>query len=174
MDEKKRRILTVKHVSYTGIILLCYILGATPGLFRLFGAAPNLMIPLVTVIAMYEGEFAGGMYGALCGLLWDSGAFTLFGLGGMFFLLAGVVIGLLVIYLLQNSLKNAFTLTAATALLHGVMTYSFLYGMWGYEGSYLILLNKTLPSVLYTTLLTWPAYLGLGRIHNRFKELAED
>lgn len=174
MDQKKRRILAVKHLSYTGIILLSYILGTTPGLLTIFGTSPNLVVPLVTAIAIYEGEFAGGLYGAFCGLLWDNGSFTLFGLGGMFFLLMGVVIGLLIIYLLQNSLRNAFALTAAAALLHGVMTYSFLYGMWGYEGSYLILLNKTLPSVLYTTLLTWPAYLGIGRIHHRFKELAED
>ncbi len=174
MDEKKRRILTIKHLSYVGIILLSYILGSTPGLLTFYGTSPNLMIPLVTVIAMYEGEFAGGMYGALSGLLWDSSAFTLFGIGGMFYLLAGVIIGLLIIYLLQNSLKNALLLSAAVALLHGVMTYSFLYGMWGYEGSYLILINKTLPSVLYTSLLTWPAYYAIGKIHRHFKELVED
>ena len=81
-----------------------------------FGIKPNLVIPAVVCIAMVEGEFVGGLLGALGGMLLDLGAFSVFGFYSIQLLVICVAIGLLVIYLMKNNLLSAAILFGGTAL----------------------------------------------------------
>ncbi len=42
-----------------------------PGLLQLGQAKPLFILPLCLAVAVYEGEFAGALFGAVSGLLWD-------------------------------------------------------------------------------------------------------
>ncbi|MDD2955715.1 MAG: rod shape-determining protein MreD [Oscillospiraceae bacterium] len=153
-------VLTVKYSLMTLMLILLYALQTTPSLFALWGVRPVLLIPAAVAIAMTEGEFAGGVFGAFCGLLCDLGSQTLFGFNGLILLLCCTGVGLLTIYLMRPSWRSALLYTAAVALLRGLIDFFFSYGMWGYEGVSLILLRETLPVAAYTTAVAPLFYLG--------------
>lgn len=79
MNNNKAKVYAVKYCSYVLILLALYVLQTTPGFLSVFGIKPNLVIPAVVCIAMVEGEFVGGLLGALGGWLLDLGAFSVFG-----------------------------------------------------------------------------------------------
>ena len=61
----------LKWICYMLALFVCAALQTTPGLFRLGQAKPLYLLPLCLAVAVYEGEFAGALFGAVCGLLWD-------------------------------------------------------------------------------------------------------
>lgn len=77
MNNNKAKVYAVKYCSYVLILLALYVLQTTPGFLSVFGIKPNLVIPAVVCIAMVEGEFVGGLLGALGGCSWTWGPFGL-------------------------------------------------------------------------------------------------
>ena len=61
----------LKWGCYVLALFVCAALQTTPGLFQLGQAKPLFILPLCLAVAVYEGEFAGALFGAVCGLLWD-------------------------------------------------------------------------------------------------------
>ena len=173
MDQKTKRLIVIKNLIYTLSVLLAFILQETPVLFEIREVRPVLVIAVVTVIAMFEGEFAGGLFGLLGGLLCDTAAAHIFGVASIFFLVLGCGCGLLVIYLIQPNRKTAFLLAFGFALIYGLASHYLIYGLWGYEGASQLIVAKTLPSALYTALaaalLLWPA----RKFHEYFEEALE-
>lgn len=48
-----------------------YGLQTMPGLFQFGAAKPLWLLPLCLAVSAAEGEFAGAIFGAVCGLMWD-------------------------------------------------------------------------------------------------------
>ena len=92
--EKKKFFACFRYVVYTVIFFLFYVLQNTPSLFSVRGIKPILLIPAAVVFAMYEGEFIGGIFGALAGMLCDMGGFFLFGFDAILTLVFSAVSGL--------------------------------------------------------------------------------
>ncbi|MGI6404766.1 MAG: hypothetical protein ACOX0K_11300 [Oscillospiraceae bacterium] len=149
-----RYLLILKYTLYTLLLLLLYILQTTPRLFEIAGAKPMLVIPAALSIAMVEGEFVGGIYGALAGLLCDLGASVLFGFHGLLLALFCIGVGLLVIYLMHCNIRGALLFVTATMLVRGGIEYLFSYRMWGYENVWKVFAFHILPMSLYTILVT--------------------
>ncbi len=143
-----------KYTLYALILLLLYILQTTPGVLELAGAKPMLVIPAALAIAMVEGEFVGGVYGALAGLLCDLGGSVLFGFNGLFLSVFCIGAGLLVIYLMHCNTRGALLFVTVTMLVRGSVEYLFGYRMWGYENVWKIFALRILPMSLYTILVT--------------------
>ena len=61
----------LKWVCYAVALFVCAALQTTPGLLQLGQAKPLFILPLCLAVAVYEGEFAGALFGAVSGLLWD-------------------------------------------------------------------------------------------------------
>src|SRR5699024_4789730 len=120
------------YACYGMLLLVLYTLQTTPGLFVIAGIKPNLVIPAALTIAMLEGEFLGGIYGAFAGLLCDLNGPALFGFYAILLLTAGVLAGLAFLYLLQPRLTNFILLTACVLLVCGLLEYLFYYEMWDY------------------------------------------
>lgn len=173
MDQKTKRLIVIKNLICTLAVLIAFILQETPALFEIREVRPVLVIAVVTVIAMFEGEFAGGLFGLLGGLLCDIAAAHIFGVASIFFLVLGCGCGLLVIYLIQPNRKTAFLLAFGFALVYGLASHYLIYGLWGYEGASQLILEKTLPGALYTALaaaiLLWP----MRKFHEYFEEALE-
>lgn len=159
-----------KHLVYTVLVLICYILQETPRLLAIGNVRPILVISVVTAIAMIEGEFAGGLFGLFGGVLCDTAAFHIFGVAPIFFLILGCSCGLLVIYLIQPNVKTAFLLCGGFALIYGVIAHYLIYGIWGYVGANRLLIFKTFPVAVYTAIFGMVVFLLVRWIHDRFEE----
>ena len=62
----RRKIL--KFFVYAVIVFASYVIQSTPGLFEFQGVSPMLVLPACICLAVYEGEFAGGLFGFFAGL----------------------------------------------------------------------------------------------------------
>ena len=66
---KRKSSQIFKWVCYTLLMLLCTVLQTMPGLFQLGAAKPLYLLPLALAVSVFEGEFAGAIFGAVCGLM---------------------------------------------------------------------------------------------------------
>ena len=160
--ERKKFFSFFRYVVYAILFLTLYVLQNTPSLFSVYGVKPILLIPAAVVFAMYEGEFVGGVFGALAGMLCDLGGFFLFGFDAILTLVFSAVSGLLTIYLLRRNLRNAFMMVFVSMLILCCLTYFFMYHIWQYEDVASIFWDSTLWVILYSTLLT-PVYFWMWR-----------
>ena len=78
---------------------------------------------------------------------------------------------LLVMYLVRVNVWNALLFVFAGALLQGLIDFFFYYLIWDYDYSYLILLKKILPTVLYTTLISPLFFFIIRKISYTFSEV---
>lgn len=171
MEQKTLRLFIWKNLIYTLLILLAYLLQETPALFP-EPLRPVLVISMVTAIAMNEGEFAGGLFGLFGGLLCDTAVFHIFGVASIFCLVLGCGCGLLIIYLIQPTVRSAFLLSGAFALIYGLAVHYLIYGMWGYDGAGRLLLTRTFPSAVSTAVFGMGCFWIVQKIHLGFEEAA--
>lgn len=173
MEQRLKKILILKNAIYAALLIVCFILQETPALWGIYYVRPNIVIAFVTVLAMYEGEFSGAVYGLFGGLLCDMAAFHLYGVATLFFILLGCASGLAAIYLVQQNLRIAFLMTLCCALVYGLVTYFLIYGLWGYENSALLLLTRTLPSAVYSAVFSMPLFWVFNKMRIGFAEMTE-
>ncbi len=167
---KAKKLLIVKYTAYALALILLGVLQQTPNLFAIAGIRPILLVPAVVCIAMFEGEFIGGIFGAAAGLLYDAASYTLFGFYSIQLLLYGVGIGLAVIYYVKNHWKNSLLFTAAVLVLLELFKHFFYFAMWRYPGNARLLLTSSLPTIAYSLVLTVPLYLLERYFHTMIEE----
>lgn len=155
----------LKHSLYIFILCLSYVISTSPAL----SLRPVLVLPMVAALAIYEGEFAGGLYGALAGILLDYGAMTVFGINAMLLLVLGCAAGLSSLYLLRRSVLTALILTASMAFIEGLVSFFLLYGIWRLPGAYVLLWRRFLPVALITVLAAPVYHWGIGFIYRYFE-----
>lgn len=169
MVNNRRQVLFKKYLAYSLLFLLLYVLQSTPGLFGVLGVRPVLLIPAAVTLAMYEGGFTGGLFGALAGMLCDLGAFSFYGLYSLLLLCCSAAAGLLVVYLMRRTLRVAMLLTGASALLCGLLRFYFDYVLWGYTGISDIFWEQCVPMTIYTAAVS-PLFFYLFRRMDRHFE----
>lgn len=168
------RLRVIKHVLYVLMTLILYVLQTVPGLFEAWGVKPILAVSAAISIAMFEGEFTGGIYGALAGLLCDTGGFSLFGFNGFFVCVCCIAAGLLVTHLMRCNLLSCLLFVLVAMFLRGSIEYIFAFGMWRYPNAIMIYLRDTLPTVAYSTIAAIPVYGIFRSIRRRFSLLEEN
>lgn len=119
---------------------------------------------------MFEGEFIGGIFGLLAGMLADLGSYNIFGFNTLLLLVSCCAIGLLIIYLMKNSKINAVILSFSVLLLRGFLEYFFVYLIWNYENSWKILLYRILPTIIYSLVFVVPIYILFSKLYTYFQE----
>ena len=138
-------------------------------LLQLGQAKPLFILPLCLAVAVYEGEFAGALFGAVSGLLWDYTAGRTVGMLALELLLLCFALSVLVQVYLQGSTWNFALISTGTALVVLSLDWLFFYYMPGYSGA----VERYLWFVLPTAALTIPVCLVLfgavRRIHAEFK-----
>ena len=77
---------------------------------------PLFILPLCLAVAVYEGEFAGALFGAVSGLLWDYTAGRTVGMLALELLLLCFALSVLVQVYLQGSTWNFALISTGTAL----------------------------------------------------------
>jgi len=163
--------LVAKHLTYGLALLVLYVLQTTPGLFVIFGAKPMLVVPAAIAIAMHEGEFVGGWYGAFAGLLCDMGGNMLFGFSGLLLTFFCVGTGLLVTHLMHSNIWNSILFTFIAMLAMGSLEFLFGYGMWGLPNVWMIYVYRTLPLIAYTTVVAPLLFWLMRGIYRRAQRI---
>ena len=159
----------LKWICYVLALFVCAALQTTPGLFRLGQAKPLYLLPLCLAVAVYEGEFAGALFGTVCGLLWDYTAGRTVGMLGLELLLLGFAISVLVQLYLQGSTWNFALISMVTAALVLSLDWLFFYYMPGYSWAGSRWLTFVLPSAGLTLLPSLVLFRLVRRIHEEFK-----
>ena len=139
MRAKKR---LAKCAIYFLMILISFLLLSDPN-FSFWGLKPNLLIPLCTMIAVWEGEFTGALVGAGCGLLMDMA--------------------------LRPHFLNCFLLTAASALLDMLLDYGVYYQLFDYPYAGEFFLRSYLPQYFLTLLFVPVFFFPVRWIARRFR-----
>ncbi|MDR1565600.1 MAG: rod shape-determining protein MreD [Oscillospiraceae bacterium] len=156
--------LGIKWLAYSLELFIAFILGQTPGLIpRIFGVLPMLPICVCVCIALFEGEFAGLLFGAAGGLLMDFSGTKVFGFHALFLTILCYVCGMFVVYLMRNNIVTCMLLGTGSLLIIGIMRWLFLYVIWDYDGLWYLFYSVILPSVGYSMVLL-PVFFYLNKV----------
>lgn len=159
----------LKWVCYAVALFVCAALQTTPGLLQLGQAKPLFILPLCLAVAVYEGEFAGALFGAVSGLLWDYTAGRTVGMLALELLLLCFGVSVLVQLYLQVNPGNFAAVNTITALLVLSLDWLFFYYMPGYAGAALRYIAFVLPSAVLTLPAALLAFWLVQRIHDGFR-----
>ena len=166
---KRSRGQIVKWICYALLGLLCAVLQTTPGLFQFGAAKPLWLLPLALAVAVFEGEFAGAVFGAVCGLMWDWLAGRTVGMLALELLLLCFALSVLVQVYLQGSTWNFALISTGTALVVLSLDWLFFYYMPGYSWALSRWLTFVLPSAVMTLVPSLVLFSLVRRIYNEFK-----
>ena len=166
---KRSRSQILKWCCYVLGLFVCAALQTTPGLFQLGQAKPLLLLPLCLAVSVCEGEFAGALFGMVCGLLWDYTAGRTVGMLALELLLLCFGVSVLVQLYLQVNPGNFAAVNTMTALLVLSLDWLFFYYMPGYAGAALRYIAFVLPSAVLTLPAALLAFWLVQRIHDGFR-----
>jgi len=166
---KRSRGQIVKWICYALLGLLCAVLQTTPGLFQFGAAKPLWLLPLALSVAVFEGEFAGAVFGAVCGLMWDWLAGRTVGMLALELLLLCFAVSVLVQLYLQVNPGNFAAVSTATALVVLSLDWLFFYYMPGYTGAALRYVTFVLPGAVLTIPAALLAFWLVQHIHDGFR-----
>lgn len=159
----------LKWVCYAVALFVCAALQTTPGLLQLGQAKPLFILPLCLAVAVYEGEFAGALFGAVSGLLWDYTAGRTVGMLALELLLLCFAVSAVVQLYFKNSAANFALIASAAALLVLTLDWLFFYYMPGYSGAASRWLWFVLPTAALSVPVCFPLFGVVRRIHEEFK-----
>ena len=166
---KRSRSQIIKWVCYTLLMLLCTVLQTTPGLFQLGDAKPLWLLPLALAVAVEEDEFAGGIFGAVCGLMWDYTAGRTVGMLAFELLVLCFLLSAVMQLYFKTSAANVVLLETAAVLLVLSLDWLFFYYMPGYTGAALRYATFVLPGAALTIPAALLAFWLVQRIHDGFR-----
>ena len=171
MESRRRRKSSQikKWVCYALLMLLCTVLQTTPGLFQLGSAKPLYLLPLCLAAAVFEGEFAGAIFGAVCGLMWDYTAGRTVGMLALELMTLCFAASVVVQLYLKDTPANFVLLTVGCAAVVLAADWLFFYYMPGYAGAGRRLLEFAVPSALLTAPAGWLLYRAVGRVSREFR-----
>lgn len=171
MESRRRRSRSqlLKWGCYVLALFVCAALQTTPGLFQLGEAKPLLVLPLCLAVAVFEGEFAGALLGAVGGLLWDCTAGRTVGMLALELLLLCFAVSAVMQLYFKNSAANFALIASAAALLVLTLDWLFFYYMPGYSGAAGRWLWFVLPTAALSVPVCFPLFGVVRRIHEEFK-----
>lgn len=170
---RRAKIMVVKYVTYSLLMLVLYVIQTDPQLFSISGIKPVLVLPFAISVAMFDRQLAGGLFGLFAGILCDTSSNVLFGFQSILYLVICTAVGLLVVYFMQPSVINSLIFTGCGLGVRLFLEYFFYYVMWGYENSHLILLSRMIPLLLYTLAITPFLFLAARKLHEYFERKME-
>ena len=166
---KRSRSQILKWCCYVLGLFVCAALQTTPGLFQLGQAKPLLLLPLCLAVSVCEGEFAGALFGMVCGLLWDYTAGRTVGMLALELLLLCFAVSAVMQLYFKNSAVNFALIASAAALLVLTLDWLFFYYMPGYSGAASRWLWFVLPTAALSVPVCFPLFGVVRRIHEEFK-----
>ena len=166
---KRSRSQRLKWGCYILLLVVCTVLQTMPGLFQFGAAKPLWLLPLCLAVSVCEGEFAGALFGMVCGLLWDYTAGRTVGMLALELLLLCFALSVLVQVYLQGSTWNFALISTGTALVVLSLDWLFFYYMPGYSWALSRWLTFVLPSAMMTLVPSLVLFSLVRHIYSAFK-----
>ena len=130
---KRSRSQMLKWGCYILLLVVCTVVQTTPGLFQFGAAKPLWLLPLGLAVSALEGEFAGAIFGAVCGLMWDYTAGRTVGMLALEMMILCFGVSVIVQLYLKDTPSNFVLLAVGGALLVLAADWLFFYYMPGYS-----------------------------------------
>ena len=166
---KRSRSQMLKWGCYILLLVVCTVVQTTPGLFQFGAAKPLWLLPLGLAVSALEGEFAGAIFGAVCGLMWDYTAGRTVGMLALEMMILCFGVSVIVQLYLKDTPSNFVLLAVGGALLVLAADWLFFSYMPGYAGAAERFLWAVLPSALLTAPGSWLLHRAVQRISAEFK-----
>ncbi len=163
----RRKIL--KFFVYAVIVFISYIIQSTPGFLEFQGVKPILVLPACICLAIYEGEFAGGLFGFFAGIFCDSAAETVFGFNALFYLILCAAAGLFAIYLFRRNTLNILLVCLIAIFARSFVEFFFSYLLYSYEGLSGFFYLEIAPQIVYSSIFSLPYCLLFRWLHKKFE-----
>lgn len=158
-----------KFLVYTLIVFAAYIIQTTPGLIEFCGVRPILVLTACICIAVFEGEFAGGLFGFCFGLFCDSTSETIFGFNALIFLLLCTAAGLATIYVFRRSTMNVMLLCLAALFMRSSLEFFFTFVLYGYENLEAYFYTQIAPQIVFSAIFAFPFCLLFRWLNRKFE-----
>ncbi len=147
----EQRFKILRYILYGIELLVLFVLQGTPNLVpELYGGRPNLLLPAVLTIAMFEPKLPALFFGAAGGLLTDIGGGEVIG----FFAIIATVLCYFTSYLtsdiIRTSLLTAMLITLIAVPVTLGLHFLFFYVFKGYGEIVYFFVNHYLSRILYT------------------------
>jgi hypothetical protein len=168
MSRTESRYRKIKYCAYALLLVISFVLEHSRGTSLPFWSDGASSLPFfVASIALFEGPYAGGIFGFAAGIVASTHSPMAEGLSSMYFGLFGIVFGLIGAAYMRRVLVSAMLGGAACVLLQGVCRYIFYYGLLfgvplagGLRGIGIELLLSLIPGIL--------VFYTVRAIHRRF------
>ena len=166
---KRSRSQLLKWGCYGLLALVCAVLQTTPGLFQFGAVKPLWLLPLALAVSVFEDEFTGALFGALCGLVWDWTAGRTVGMLALELMVLCFAVSAVVQLYFQCSPVNFIIIAAVCAWAVLSLDWLFFYYMPGYSGPAGRYLWFVLPGAVLTIPVCAAAFWAVRRVHEAFK-----
>lgn len=121
---KKSKALDYPFIVFIAIVyLIIYIVQYTDGVFDKNLYFPQLMLPATLFTGMFLGDRVGAIFGFFIGTAVDAVSAETICYNGIFMLLVGYFVGVLVQFVLNNNFRSALIVSSALTLL-------YYFGLW--------------------------------------------
>lgn len=164
---QRERPQVVKVVFYLLFLALLYVLETSNLPLRIFGFRIDLLACVPAAVALMEGPFLGGALGLATGILYDVGYVGVDGLYPIYYMLFGVLAGLLSARFLRKMFPSMLLLTTCGMLILGLMRDGF--ALLLYTGaSFPLAFQSMCGQILVAIALSPLVYLPVRAIYRRF------
>ncbi|MBQ4128613.1 MAG: rod shape-determining protein MreD [Ruminococcus sp.] len=144
-----------RYLAYSIEILILFVLGSTPSLFKeIYGATPCLLVSLAITISVFEPEVPSMVFGFVCGALTDLGFSNSIGTFAIGLTIVCFILGYCANNIITVSFWNVMlaTIIIVTALLS--IHFLFSYVMAGYADGAVYFVNHYISRIVQTILYT--------------------
>ncbi len=160
----------MRWFCYSAVLLVFYLWEVVP-LIR--GWCPLLIIPLATSAAMFEGEFASGVFGVFCGFMLDVASGTLPGFSSLLLLICCPMISLLGQFVLRSNWFSHAVMNLITVVFMAGMDFLILHWVWERESSGISFVRTLLPAYSWAIVFSIPIYFLVRFISGKFRPKEE-
>ncbi len=166
---KRRRSQFYKWGLYVLLLLACTVLQTLPGFLQFGQAKPVFLLPLALAVAVWEDEFSGALFGAVCGLMWDYTAGRTVGLLALALMMLSFGVSVASQLYLKLTRTNFALVTAGAVTLVLCSDFMFYYAMPGYSNMLERFVGYVPLTVLMSAVLSVPLYQAVRWISETFK-----
>ncbi len=161
-----KKLLFFRYFAYSLLIILLYVLQATPMLMpEIFGGKPLLLLCLALSIASVEDKIPSLIFGAVCGIITDISAG---GTVGFFAILLT-----LICYFEAHIFSTYFVPRFISVTVYTIIFIPLLIGLYfllftvfaGIPNSGVLFVNHYISRIVYTIVMTVPTYFIIKLVH---------
>ena len=153
-----RQRTVIKYAAYILLLTVLFLFQTSPfRTIRLLNVTPELILPTVLLVAMYDGERVGAICAIFAGLIYDANS-AIVGFNTVFFIIAAYMTGILISTQIKRNVISAIIICSISVFLLNLITYIAFVGLRGEWHLLYVLKSIILPKTIYTFFISAALY----------------